>query len=106
MFNALANIPAPDYRNRELFESGYNGDLIKVLNAQFPAAVSQCAKVHFSGATATDKARAIYNYLRGSVRYKKDSEKAQYIQLPARLLHDTKAGDCKSLALAAAAFMY
>lgn len=106
MYSQLAALPAPDLRNTVTHESGYNPDIISVVNSQFSKAVSQCENVHFSGKDATTKARAIFNFLRNRVKYKKDPEGAQFIQLPARLLHATREGDCKSLALSAAAFMY
>lgn len=101
-----ANLPAPNYRNRVFFESGYNNDIIKVLNSQFPEAVKQCSGVYFGSGSLKDKGRAIYNFLRTRVDYKKDPDGKQLIQLPSRLIRGTKKGDCKSLNLAAAAFMY
>lgn len=101
-----ANLPAPNYRNRVFFESGYNNDIIKVLNSQFPEAVNQCSGVYFGSGSLKDKGRAIYNFLRTRVDYKKDPDGKQLIQLPARLIRGTGKGDCKSLSLAAAAFMY
>lgn len=101
-----ANLPAPNYRNRVFFESGYNNDIIKVLNSQFPEAVNQCSGVYFGSGSLKDKGRAIYNFLRSRVDYKKDPDGKQLIQLPARLIRGTGKGDCKSLSLAAAAFMY
>lgn len=104
-------LPAPDYKNRVIFGYGYNEDIITTLNKQFPKAVEQCGAVQFSGSNFTEKGRAIYNYLRNSVKYKKDPEGRQLIQLPARLLGGQRpgefpSGDCKSLSLAAAAFMH
>jgi hypothetical protein len=104
-------LPAPDYKNRLVFGYGYNEDIISTLNKQFPKAVEQCGAVKFSGSNFTEKGRAIYNYLRNSVKYKKDPEGRQMIQLPARLLGGQRPGefpsaDCKSLSLAAAAFMH
>lgn len=104
-------LPAPDYNNRVIFGYGYNEDIITTLNKQFPKAVEQCGAVQFSGSNFTEKGRAIYNYLRNSVKYKKDPEGRQMIQLPARLLGGQRpgefpSGDCKSLSLAAAAFMH
>lgn len=104
-------MPAPDYKNRIIYNSGYNNDIIKTLNSQFPAAVKQCQNVFFSGSTNTEKARAIYNYLKNQVKYKKDPKGKQLIQLPARMIDEAKknpnaGADCKSLSLAAAAFLH
>jgi hypothetical protein len=103
---SIYNLPAPRYKNTVTHNNGYNNDIITTLNAQFPNAVKQAVNVKFSGNTLKEKGRAIYNYLRSEVKYKKDPEGKQLIQLPARMLRDTKTGDCKSLGLAAAAFMY
>jgi len=101
-------LPAPKQVNKIVISDGYNADIIATLNKQFNTAVKQTKEAYFSGTTLTEKGRAIYNYLRNSVMYKKDPEGKQLIQLPARMLGDggTKSGDCKSLALAAAAFMH
>jgi hypothetical protein len=86
--------------------NGYNSDIITAINSRFPVAFTQAGQVLFSGATLHDKGRAIYNYLRNNVKYIKDEPGKQIIQMPSRMLLNTKSGDCKSLALAAAAFMY
>jgi len=104
-------LPAPDWKNRVVARDGYNSDIIKTLNSQFPKAVEQCRGVYFSGTTDIEKARAIYNYLRNGIKYKKDPKGRQLIQLPARMIveatRDQKHGaDCKSLSLAAAAFLH
>lgn len=98
-------IASPAYVNRVVEPYGYNSDIIKHLNAQFPAAFANVKDTRFSGSNELEKARAIYNYLRAKVRYKIDPQGKQVIQLPSRMLLDTKEGDCKSLGLAAAAFL-
>lgn len=105
MQTSLSNLPPPSGINRVIFRNGYNTNIIEVLNKQFPAAVNQCKNVHFSGSNLKEKARAIYNYLRSNVNYQKDPSGKQLIQLPSRMLNGTKKGDCKSLSLAAAAFI-
>lgn len=102
------NLPAPKRINKVVISDGYNADIIATLNKQFGVAVEQTKAAHFSGSNLLEKGRAIYNYLRNKVSYKKDPEGKQLIQLPARMLGEggTGKGDCKSLALAAAAFMY
>lgn len=102
----MRGLAAPEYINSVYKESGYNSDIISALNSKFPAAVDQTKNVKFSGATQYDIGRAIYNYIKGHVKYAKDEAGRQVIQLPSRLLLDSRAGDCKSMALAAAAFMY
>lgn len=99
------SLASPQMRHIIVKENGYNPDIILALNSKFPLAVEQTKNVRFSGDSLLAKGRAIFNYLRNQVRYKKDDSGRQVIQLPSRLLTDTKKGDCKSLALAAAAFM-
>lgn len=101
----MRQLEQPKYVTKVIAENGYNNDIIKALNNSFTEAARQAKNIKFSGSTQLEKGRAIYNFLRNSITYKKDPEGKQYIQLPARLIHGTKAGDCKSLALSAAAFM-
>lgn len=99
------NLARPNYQNTVVTRNGYNNDIVKTLNSSFNAAVRQSENVRFSGNNKKEIARAIFNYLKNNVTYKRDSVARQVIQLPSRLLLDTQAGDCKSLALAAAAFL-
>lgn len=101
----MRGLAAPEYRNNIAFQNGYNNDIIATLNSKFGQAVEQTKNVKFSGGNLTEKGRAIWNYLKNSVQYRKDDRGKQVIQLPSRMLLDTKKGDCKSLALAAASFM-
>jgi hypothetical protein len=101
----MRGLAAPEYRNNIAFQNGYNNDIIATLNSKFGQAVEQTKNVKFSGSNLTEKGRAIWNYLKNSVQYKKDDRGKQIIQLPSRMILDTKKGDCKSLALAAASFM-
>jgi len=102
----MRGLAAPELKDKVVNENGYNNDIIQVLNDQFTKAVDQTKNVHFSGADLNEKGRAIFNFLKSKVSYKKDPEGKQIIQLPARMIADTKKGDCKSLGLASAAFMY
>jgi len=101
----MRGLAQPEMKNQVVTKSGYNNDIIVALNGRFPMAVEQTKGVKFSGDNLNQKGRAIWNYLNKNVRYKKDSPGKQVIQLPARMIRDTGAADCKSLALAAAAFM-
>lgn len=79
-------------------------DIISALCAAVPAAVNQVKPYIDNILTATgdpvkDTERAC-RYVRGLVSYKQDGFLEQKIQLPARLLKDTKVGDCKSFSLA------
>jgi hypothetical protein len=79
-------------------------DIISALCAAVPAAVNQVKPYIENILTATgdpvkDTERAC-RYVRGLVSYKQDGFSEQKIQLPARLLKDTKVGDCKSFSLA------
>jgi hypothetical protein len=79
-------------------------DIISALCAAVPAAVNQVKPYIETILTPTgdpvkDTERAC-RYVRGLVSYKQDGFSEQKIQLPARLLKDTKVGDCKSFSLA------
>jgi hypothetical protein len=102
----MEGVAKPDYKNRLVTNDGYNNDIITTLNNAFPEAVKQVKNVKIGGENEYQKGRAIFNYLKYSIRYKKDPSGKQIIQLPARMIGDTKSGDCKSKALAAAALMY
>ncbi|NDH06951.1 hypothetical protein EBX93_13710 [bacterium] len=101
----MRGLAQPEMKNQVVTKSGYNNDIIVALNGRFPMAVEQTKGVKFSGDNLNQKGRAIWNYLNKNIRYKKDNPGKQVIQLPARMIRDTGAADCKSLALAAAAFM-
>jgi len=102
----MIGLQRPNYQTKMIHANGYNSDIIDTLNSGFASAASQTSGVKFSGSTLHDKGRAIWNYLKNSIKYQRDPAGEQVIQLPSRMIHDTKSGDCKSLALAAAAFMY
>ena len=102
----MEGIAKPNYKDVLITRNGYNNDIILTLNSQFPEAVKQVKNVRVSGADSYQKGRAIFNYLKYSIDYKKDPAGKQVIQLPARMISDTKKGDCKSKALAAAALMH
>jgi hypothetical protein len=79
-------------------------NIISALCAAVPAAVNQVAPFISNILTSTgdpvkDAERAC-RYVRGLVTYEQDGFAEQKIQLPARLLKDTKKGDCKSYSLA------
>lgn len=79
-------------------------DIIAALCAAVPAAVNQVKPyinniLRPTGDPVKDTERAC-RYVRGLVTYKQDGFQEQKIQLPARLLKDTKIGDCKSYSLA------
>lgn len=79
-------------------------DIISALCAAVPAAVNQVKPyidniLQSTGDPVKDTERAC-RYIRGLVNYKQDGFLEQKIQLPARLLKDTKEGDCKSYSLA------
>ena len=102
----LSAISKPDYKEKIIFKNGYNNNIITTLNSKFTSAVDQTKNVKFSGDSFLTKGRAIWNYIKNNIDYKKDSPDKQIIQLPSRMILDTKNGDCKSMSLAAAAFMY
>lgn len=102
----MEGLAKPNYKDVLVTANGYNNDIIVTLNKQFPEAVKQVQNVSVSGADKYQKGRAIFNYLKYSINYKKDPAGKQVIQLPSRMIKDTKQGDCKSKALAAAALMH
>lgn len=102
----MIGLASPEYKNLIAYKNGYNNDIISTLNSKFSQAVEQTKNVKFSGDNLNSKGRAIWNYLKNSVQYQRDDRGKQVIQLPSRMLIDTKKADCKSLALSAAAFMY
>ena len=102
----MEGLAKPDYKNRVVTNDGYNTDIITTLNNAFPEALKQVKNVKIGGDNEYQKGRAIFNYLKYSIKYKKDPSGKQVIQLPARMIGDTRSGDCKSKALAAAALMH
>lgn len=102
----MEGLAKPNYKDILVTSNGYNNDIILTLNQQFPEAVKQVQNVRVSGVDELQKGRAIFNYLKYSINYKKDPAGKQVIQLPSRMIKDTKSGDCKSKALAAAALMH
>jgi hypothetical protein len=101
----MIGLARPEMKNQVVTKSGYNNDIIVALNSMFPVAVEQTKGVRFSGDNLTQKGRAIWNYLNKNIQYKKDDPGKQVIQSPSRMILDTRGADCKSLSLAAAAFM-
>ena len=101
----MEGLAKPNYKDRVVTNDGYNNDIIITLNNAFPEALKQVKNVKIGGENEFQKGRAIFNYLKYSIRYKKDPSGKQVIQLPARMIGDTKFGDCKSKSLAAAALM-
>jgi len=79
-------------------------DIISALCAAVPGAYNQVkpyieAVINPTGDPVRDTEK-VCRYVRSLVTYKQDGFQEQKIQLPARLLHDTKKGDCKSISLA------
>jgi len=101
----MEGLAKPDYKSRIVTNNGYNPDIISTLNNSFGEAIKQVKNVKIGGLNEYQKGRAIFNYLKYSIKYKKDASGKQVIQLPARMIGDTKSGDCKSKALAAVALM-
>lgn len=67
----MQGLAQPNYSNRIISNKGYNNDIISTLNSKFSAAVDQSKSVKFSGKNDTEKARAIWNYLKNNVAYKR-----------------------------------
>ena len=97
--------PLAKRRIRVNYSDGYNEDIIKVLEQDFPEARSEVKLFHknFEGNTLEDTSHNVWKYLKKHIDYKADGW-SQDIRLPARLIEDGT-GDCKSYALLAAAIM-
>lgn len=83
-----------------------NADIIKQIHANFYGAVRQTAGIahNFNAGSITNSAKAIWDYLKQEITYKRDGEKYQDIRMPNRFVHD-KQGDCKSYSLFAASIL-
>lgn len=90
-------IEAPDFKNKIVYNNGLNSDIIKTINSTFPRAVEEARTFapQFQGATRTDTARNIWNYLKNQIKYKKDPPGKQFIKMPRRFNYEAT-GDCKS----------
>ncbi len=83
-----------------------NGDIIRTLEKNFPAAFRQTKDFakRFDAPTIEEVAENVWNFLKENMHYQADGSEHQKIRLPARLLSD-KIGDCKSFALFAASIL-
>lgn len=98
--------PRAQYRSHTEHLSGTNPDIIATIHRRVPEAARsmKSAARTFIGATQTDTARNIWNFLKNQIRYKKDPPGYQFVKLPARLMADGE-GDCKSYSLFTAAVL-
>ena len=97
-------LAAPDYMRQVIKVDGINSDIVSTLNKSFNRARQETKDFLVDG-SPEQKAEKIYNYIKNNVQYKKDAPGTQIIQFPSRMILGTKAGDCKSMALAAAGMM-
>jgi len=97
-------LAAPDYMRQVIKVDGINSDIVSTLNKSFNRARQETKDFLVTG-SPEQKAEKIYNYIKNNVQYKKDAPGTQIIQFPSRMILGTKAGDCKSMALAAAGMM-
>jgi len=95
-----------DFKNNVEKIDGANGDIIRTLEKNFPAAYRQTTAFskRFDAPTIEEVAENVWNFLKENVKYEADGSDHQKIRLPARLLAD-KSGDCKSFALFAASVL-
>ena len=89
--------------------NGNTYDIIEALIDITPTAIQQVKPkiktlVPVTGNAYLD-AKCIAKFIRENVTYKADGYENQNIQLPARLIYDTKTGDCKSFSLLFASLM-
>lgn len=83
--------------------NGNTYDIIEALINISPQAIENVKPfinniIKISGNACID-AKTIATYIRKNVKYKADGYENQNIQLPGRLINDTKKGDCKSFSL-------
>jgi hypothetical protein len=84
-------------------------DIISALAAAVPAAINNVkewieSNPNITGDPITD-GMYFARYIQNNVKYKADGFKEQIIQLPGRMIHDTRLADCKSFSLAWLAMM-
>jgi hypothetical protein len=89
--------------------NGNTYDIIEALIDITPTAIQQVKPkiktlVPVTGNAYID-AKSIAKFIRKNITYKADGYENQNIQLPARLIYDTKTGDCKSFSLLFASLM-
>ena len=94
------NIGTPEYKTITHFQDGANGNIISILEKNYPSALSQVTEIakEFKGETLKDSAFNVWSYLKNNIQYKADGSIHQKILLPKRLVAD-KIGDCKSFSL-------
>jgi len=97
-------LAVPDYMRQVIKVDGINSDIVSTLNNSFNRARQETKDFLVTG-SPEQKAERIWNYIKKNVDYKKDAPGTQIIQFPSRMILGTKAGDCKSMALAAAGMM-
>ena len=97
-------LAAPDYMRQVIKVDGINSDIVSTLNNSFNRARQETKDFLVDG-SPEQKAQSIWSYIKNNVQYKKDAAGTQIIQFPSRMILGTKAGDCKSMALAAAGMM-
>jgi len=83
--------------------NGSTNDIIEALINITPQGIEQVKPsikklVPITGNAYLD-GKCIANFIRKNIKYKADGYENQNIQLPGRLLNDTKVGDCKSFSL-------
>lgn len=102
----LHKLKRPDYKNKLNTVNGFNNDIIRAIENNYQTAVNQSKDFAkgFKGSNRLETAKNIWNFLRHSIHYKKDSAKSQLIKLPSRFVH-SKNGDCKSYSLFAASIL-
>lgn len=86
------------------YKAAFSPDLVRTIAKRLPQATSQARVIahHFKKSNKTATARAVYEFVRSQIPYKKDDPQKQNIKLPARFLSDASAGigsDCKSISL-------
>jgi hypothetical protein len=105
MYNT-STLPKPDYKKVFEYGDAMNGDIITVLEKNFPRAVEQTKEFarQFETGSRIASAKKVWEFLKSHITYLKDSHDAQQIKLPSRFIKDGT-GDCKSYSLTAASLL-
>lgn len=86
----------PQYSTTINFTNARNSDIIKTIESNYPKAVEQVHEFakQFQGETARETAYKVWKFLRNYIKYKKDNDREQIIQLPSWLVSKSREGDC------------
>jgi hypothetical protein len=91
------------------YSNGITGDIVTTLNSCFRQSVKDTKKFsqNFITGDIYESANKLWNFVKKNIKYLKDPDGKQIIQLPGALLHRRKTGgDCKSMSLFISSILY